>query len=240
MRALPGSSSRSSQASAAVTRANLSLDQRQRILRAVAELVSKRGYNDVTVELIVKRARVSFKTFYSQFSNKEECFLALFDGAVDVANRSMTEAAAEAGDSWPCQVDAALRTLFSLVASDPATARACLVESLTAGPVFIARYEQALRTLVPLLEPGRNLSRHGADLPSTLEDTVAGAVSWFLYQRLVVNEIEELEMRRPEALEFVLRPYLGAQEARAQVEALAAGEAGTQTDGNGARLDSRA
>jgi AcrR family transcriptional regulator len=222
MRALPGRRSRNSQEPVAVTRAGVAGDQRRRILRAVAELVSKRGYNDVTVELIVKRARVSFKTFYSQFSNKEECFLALFDGAIDVADRSMTEAAAAAGDSWPRQVDSALRALFALVAADPATARACLVESLTAGPRLIARYEEALRILVPLLEPGRRSSPHRADLPPTLEDTVAGAVSWFLYQRLIVAEIDELQRRRPEALEFVLRPYLGEREARAQVEALAA------------------
>ena len=50
-------------------------DQRQRIMRATGELVAKRGYNDVTVELIVKRARVSFKTFYKHFGGKEESSL---------------------------------------------------------------------------------------------------------------------------------------------------------------------
>jgi AcrR family transcriptional regulator len=226
MRALPGRASRSSQAPVSVTRATVTDDQRRRILRAVAELVSKRGYNDVTVELMIKRARVSFKTFYSHFGSKEECFLVLFDEAVDVAIGSMTEAAAEAGDSWPRQVDAALRALFALVVADPATARACIVESLTAGPLFIERYEEARKRLVPLLEPGRRSSSHREHLPTTLEETVAGALSWFLYQRLVVGEIDELQRRRPEALEFVLRPYLGEREARAQVEALAAEEVG--------------
>lgn len=227
MRALPGRASRSSlaKAPAAVTRASVASDQRQRILRALAELVAKRGYNDVKVGLIVKRARVSFKTFYSHFSSKEECFLALFDGAVDLASRSMTEATAAAGDPWPRQVDAALRALFALVAADPATARACLVESPAAGPLLIARYEQARGGFASLLEPGRRLSPHEADLPPTLEDTVAGAVSWFLYQRLIVGEVDELQRRRPEALEFVLRPYLGESAARAQVQALGAEEA---------------
>ena len=205
-----------------MTRASVAADQRQRILRAVAELVAKRGYKDVKVELIVKRGHVSFKTFYAHFSSKEECFLALFDEAVELTSRSMAAAAAEAGDSWPRQVDAALRALFALVAADPATARACLVESLTAGPILIARYEQALGSLAALLEPGRQLSPHEAELPPTLDDTVAGAVSWFLYQRLIVGEVEALQRRRPEALEFVLRPYLGEIEARAQVEALEA------------------
>lgn len=72
MRALPGRASRTSLADpAAVTREGVKRDQRRRILRATGELVAKRGYNAVTVELIIKRARVSFKTFYVHFPNKE-------------------------------------------------------------------------------------------------------------------------------------------------------------------------
>jgi AcrR family transcriptional regulator len=81
MRALPGRESRSSAASppASVTRTSTHADQRRRILRAVGELVGERGYGDVTVELIVKRAHVSFKTFYKHYSGKEECLSALCD-----------------------------------------------------------------------------------------------------------------------------------------------------------------
>src|SRR3954469_6988015 len=66
MRALPGRASRATLDAppASVTRSSAHADQRRRILRAVGELVAERGYSDVTVELIVKRARVSFKTFY--------------------------------------------------------------------------------------------------------------------------------------------------------------------------------
>ena len=66
---------------ASVTRSSAHADQRRRILRAVGELVAERGYSDVTVELIVKRAHVSFKTFYKHFASKEECFVALFEAA---------------------------------------------------------------------------------------------------------------------------------------------------------------
>ena len=76
MRALPGRDSRTSlaDAPARVTRDSVKADQRQRILRATGELIAKRGYNAVTVELIVKRARVSYKAFYAHFANKEEYF----------------------------------------------------------------------------------------------------------------------------------------------------------------------
>jgi AcrR family transcriptional regulator len=217
MRAPPGRETPSTLSEPAdVTRDEVRRAQRRRIIRATAELVAKRGYNGVTVELIVKRAKVSYKTFYAHFGNRQEVFLSLFDSAAALTLSSMREAAAEAGDSWPAQVDAALRALLELIAADPATARACLVESLTAGPVFVERYQRALRGLAPLLERGRELSARADDLPATLEDTVAGAITWFVYQRLVVNEIEELRAQRPEILEFVLRPYMGEVEARSK------------------------
>jgi AcrR family transcriptional regulator len=225
MRALPGRETRSSlEKPTELTRGGVREAQRSRILRASAELIAKRGYNDVTVELIVKRAKVSFKTFYEQFSNRQEVFLAVFDSASELALGSMREAAEQAPDRWPAELDAALRALLALIAADPATARACMVESLTAGPLFVELYQESLRGLAPLLEGGRELSAHAKELPSTLEDTVAGSLTWFIYQRLIVNEAAELQAQRPEILEFLLRPYIGDKKARAAAKVLAEGD----------------
>lgn len=217
MRALPGRDSRASldDAPARVTRDSVKQDQRSRILRATGELVAKRGYNAVTVELIVKRARVSFKTFYKHFPNKEACFLELFD-MVMAQTREEIEAAlaAEADSPWPQQVAVALRTLFAAFLADPLIARASIVEAPTVGPIIIERYEKAMTGLSPLLSRGREIAsaRH-EELPETLEDTLAGGVLWSAYQRLIVGEAERMEALLPEAIEFVLRPYLGEQEA---------------------------
>jgi AcrR family transcriptional regulator len=74
MRALPGQASRVTRDAppATVTRTSAHEDQRRRILRSVAELVAERGYADVTGEQIVKRAHVSFKTFYKHFARGRE------------------------------------------------------------------------------------------------------------------------------------------------------------------------
>lgn len=216
MRALPGRDSRASlgDAPAQVTRASVKEDQRRRILQAVGELVAKRGYNAVTVELIVKRARVSFKTFYSHFANKEEAFVALFD-AVMAQTRAEVDAAlvAEADSPWPQQIVAALRALFAAFLADPLIARASIVEAPTVGPIIIERYERAMSALSPLFRRGRELSADPDSLPETLEDTLAGGVLWSAYQRLIVGEADRIEALLPEAIEFVLRPYVGEGEA---------------------------
>jgi AcrR family transcriptional regulator len=215
MRALPGRASRATpEERAAVTRAAIGADQRQRILRATGELVAKRGYHAVSVELIVKRARVSFKTFYKHFSGKEECFLELFDTVTAKARESVTAAVAAESDSpWPRQVIAALRAIFDGILADPLLARATIVEAPTVGPHIIDRYERSMRSLSPLLLLGRELSQSPDELPRTLEDTLAGGVFWSAYQRLIVGEVDRIEALLPEAVEFVLRPYLGAAEA---------------------------
>jgi len=231
MRALPGRDARSrATAPAGVTRESAKADQRRRILRATGELVAERGYDSVTVELIVKRARVSYKTFYAHFAGKEECFIELFDETM-VQTRAAIETAlaAEAGAPWPRQVAAALGALFDVLLADPLIARASIVEAPTVGPSIIERYERAMSDLSPLLRQGRELSPYKDELPETLEDTLAGGVLWSAYQRLIVGQDEGIESLLPDAIEFVLRPYLGEEEAakwaRTAREQPAAGEA---------------
>src|ERR1700751_2980324 len=50
--------------------------QRDRIVRAMIAAVAERGYADVRIADVVDRARVSRQSFYAQFADKHECFLA--------------------------------------------------------------------------------------------------------------------------------------------------------------------
>jgi AcrR family transcriptional regulator len=215
MRALPGRASRTSLPHG-ITRGTVKEGQRQRILRATGELVAERGYHAVTVELIVKHARVSFKTFYGHFANKEDCFVELFETVMAEAGERM-EAAVErerkVGAPWPRQVAAALRALFDVFLADPLIARASIVDAPTVGPVMIDRYQKAMSGLTPLLRQGRGLVPNADELPPTLEDTLAGGLLWSAYQRLIVGEVDRIETLLPEAVIFVLRPYVGEREA---------------------------
>jgi AcrR family transcriptional regulator len=215
MRALPGRASRvtADAPPASVTRTSAHADQRRRILRAVGELVAQRGYSDVTVELIVKRAHVSFKTFYKHFTGKEECFLELFENAFSTTERTIRERLAAEPRPWREQIVVALRSLIEAIVAEPVIARAVMVESLIVGPVVTDRYEQATKAFVPLFREGRELNPRGAELPDTVEDTLSGAVLWSAYQRLIVGEADELTDYLPVLLELVLRTYLGQAEA---------------------------
>lgn len=198
---------------APVTRISAHADQRRRILRSAGELVAQRGYADVTVELIVKRARCSFKTYYKHFENKEDCYLALFESACGHAERRIRERLAAEQLPWPEEVALALRTLVALICAEPLIARAVIVEAPTIGPAITARYEQATKALAPLFRRGRELDPRGVDLPDSIEDTLSGSVFWSAYRHLIVGAAEDLTAYLPVMTELVLRTYLGQAEA---------------------------
>ncbi len=187
--------------------------QRARITLALAEETEEKGYRAVTVADIVRRAGIARNTFYENFSSKEDCFLAATEFAVNEALRRVTESAGKV-ESWPARVNVGLAAFLNYVAGEPALARTCIVEALSAGPAAVERYESSIQAFVPLFRMGRTVSRHGEDLPGTLEETIIGGVFWIVYQRIIMGQTEQIEELLPELTEFCLTPYIGAEAAK--------------------------
>jgi AcrR family transcriptional regulator len=187
--------------------------QRARIITALAEETSEKGYRGVTVADIVKRAAIARNTFYENFSSKEVCFLAAQELAMSAALDRVVTAAGEF-ESWPQRVHAGLAAFLEYVTAEPALARTCLVESLAAGPEAVKYYEESQQAFVSLFRLGRDVSPHGMDLPETLEEAIIGGIFWIVYQRLAVSEAGAVVELLPEVSEFALTPYIGAEAAR--------------------------
>jgi AcrR family transcriptional regulator len=213
MRALPGKASRQPPGPEPVGRDAAAADQRRRILEATAELIAEQGYPETTMEEIVRRAKVGYATFYKHYPDKEAAFLALLDAAIEHTIERVEGAYQREEGPWADRVGAALGALFEDVAAHPAPARAVLVEAVAAGNEAAAKHEAALKRLAPLLRPGRELNPRQAELPESLEETLAGGVVWVLGQRLIAGEADKLRALLPETLEFLLRPYVGEDEA---------------------------
>ncbi|HEY2216171.1 MAG TPA: helix-turn-helix domain-containing protein, partial [Solirubrobacteraceae bacterium] len=54
-------------------------NQRTRMHGAMIEAVAANGYEGTSVKQVVSLAGVSRRSFYEQFANKQECFLATYD-----------------------------------------------------------------------------------------------------------------------------------------------------------------
>jgi AcrR family transcriptional regulator len=113
--------------------------QRERMLAAMADAVAAKGYARVAVADVIEGAGVSRKTFYEQFSNKEECFLAAYDACVDLLLEAVDAALRAPAPDWLAGMSQATRVYLEMMEDNPALARTFLIEALAAGPAALAR-----------------------------------------------------------------------------------------------------
>jgi len=178
--------------------------KRRRIMDAIAELTAEQGYDATKIGDIVRRAGVARKTLYDNFEGKEEVFLAAFDAAVDEA-MARVEAECEAAEGeWEERVRAGLAAFLGYVAENPALARMCMIEALSATPAATERYERAMQRFVELT---RRTVPQDELLPETIEETLVGGVAWIVYQQIRREETERVEDLLPELSEFMLAPF---------------------------------
>jgi AcrR family transcriptional regulator len=194
------------------SREQVAHSQRERLIAGLAVAVAEHGYRAVTITHITKQAQVSRRVFYANFEDKEQCFLAAFEVLVDHVRDLAAEAVAPLS-SWPERAVAAARAVLRFLASEPELARLCLVESQAAGPLVSARFHDAVQEAVPFLRLGREERERERPLPETTEESVIGALVMLASRKVATGEAEQLEDLLPDFAEFILSPYVGAEEA---------------------------
>lgn len=177
-------------------------------MNAMAELCAERGYEATKIADLVRRAGVARKTLYDNFDGKEEVFLTAFDSTVEEVAQRIEEASEEAGEEWADRIEAGLRAFLAYVAENPASARLCLIEAMSATPAASARYDDAMQRAVDLL---RRNTPEKTGLPETIEETLVGGVAWILHQQIRRGGAEQALDLMPELLDFVLSPYRGVR-----------------------------
>lgn len=214
--------------------------QRRRLLLAYVEVLSEQGLEGGSVDRICKRAGVSRRTFYDLFIDREACFVAAFELAVErIAERVVLAYRCEVGtetahstrraQGWRERVRAALTALLEFFDAEPGLARLCVVETLKGGPTVLERRRALLDTLVVAIDEGRTPNgtprRAHADgkaksaqpPPLTAEGTVGGVVS-VIHTRLVERRAEPLVALVNPLMSMIVHPYLGAAASARELE----------------------
>jgi AcrR family transcriptional regulator len=200
----------------ALSREFVAVHKRRRIMDAIAELTAEQGYDATKIGDIVSRAGVARETLYDNFEGKEEVFLAAFDTAVDEALQRIEADCAEVEGGWEDRIQAGLASFLRYVAENPALARMCMIEALSATQAATERYEAAMQRFVELTK--RTVPQDD-QLPETIEETLVGGVAWIVYQQIRRKEAEKAEELLPELSEFMLAPFHGAAEAEKRANA---------------------
>jgi AcrR family transcriptional regulator/DNA-binding MarR family transcriptional regulator len=204
--------------------------QRRRLLLAIGELLAEDGLEGATVGRISKRACVSRRTFYEVFEDREQCFLAAFDQAIERISQDVASAYARERE-WRARVRAALVALLEHLDEHPGVARMCVVETLRAGPEVLERRERVLGVLTAAVDKGRaEAKQDGRLLPLTAEGVVGGALS-VVHTRLLARLSPAtggprvgagdgsplIELANPLA-GMILQPYLGSVAAHRELD----------------------
>jgi AcrR family transcriptional regulator len=123
---------------------------RQRLVEGMAASIRERGYRETTVADIVRHARTSRRTFYAEFSSKDECYVALLY-ATNVRMRRHIEAQVDERAPWQRQVRQAVEAYIEAAASEPAIMLSWIRELPALGTVARTVQREALDLLTEML-----------------------------------------------------------------------------------------
>jgi len=196
-------------------RVRVSEMQRARLLAAAVVSIAELGYAGASVAHITARARVSRRTFYDLFASREECLLAVLQGAVTQVSGEIAIAdLARLG--WRERVREGLLVILSFFDREPVLARVCVVQALQGGPRVLAWREDLLGVLAGVVDEGRGESSRTQRAPVVLTaEGLVGAAFAIVYARLLRGERREpLRDLVGELMSMIVLPYLGPVAAR--------------------------
>jgi AcrR family transcriptional regulator len=186
--------------------------QRGRMLAAAVDAVEEVGYARMTVAQVISRARVSRKTFYDVFADREDCFLAAFEQALEQARALATEAF-EGEQGWREGIRAALARLLTFMDEEPGLSKLCIVEALAGGERVLERRAAIFEELAKVIDEGRTAASGANDPPEVTAEGIVGAISAVLHTRVLEGGKESLIELLGPLMSIIVLPYLGARAA---------------------------
>ncbi len=190
--------------------------QRSRLLAAAVRAVDELGWGSTTVADIVARSRISRRTFYETFANREECLAAVFEDLLCVIAAELAGAGLEGleGLVWRERVRRGLWAILGLFDREPVLARVCVVQALSGGPGVLERREQVLGELAAVLDRGRYEGSRGGECTPLTAEGLVGAAFAIVYARLLKGQRAPLTDLLGELMGMIVLPYLGPAAAR--------------------------
>ncbi len=165
----------------------VALNQRERLIAAVAEACAEHGYSETSVAELAQRASVSTATFYKLFAGKRECALEAHGELLERLLEEVDRACGEV-EGREAKVRAGVRTVLILFAADAPTARLLTVEVLALGPAGAARNDAAIESFASRLR-----GQSAGEAKSSYADWAAvGGIAMLIGKRVMAGEAAAL------------------------------------------------
>jgi AcrR family transcriptional regulator len=170
---------------------------RARIYEAMARAVAERGYAGATVSDVVNGARISRRTFYEHFRDKEHCFVETYRvgcengiAQIDASLRALDD------PDWLTRLSVSLETYLAMLAAEPHFARVLLIDVLGAGARALEMRERILGIYVEhyrgLRERARAEEPHLPEVPDAFLRPLVGGIAELVQQCLLESPADEV------------------------------------------------
>lgn len=157
-------------------RSEVVLHQRARIHGAMVESVAENGYQDTSVKRVIGLAGVSRRSFYEQFTNKQDCFFATFDLILRREIKQIRKAYLGADGSLEQRAGAAFQTLAQITIEDRNASVLVMLEAQRAGVEGVLRLRNAIGVCEQMLAHSFAEARGAVALPPPLVRAIAGGL----------------------------------------------------------------
>jgi AcrR family transcriptional regulator len=178
----------------ALPRKTVRESQRWRLLEAVVEVTARAGYADATVADVIAVAKVSRKTFYEHFADKEAAFLATYDVVADRVIAALVAMGAAHTDP-DARRTAQVERFIAILDRDRAIARVFMVDVQGAGPAALRRRAAVNQRFAEMLFGD-------STVPTVRRDAVVGGVNQVVAAALLSPKSSLAPLAKPLA-EFV-------------------------------------
>lgn len=185
----------------------ITADHRARLTGGLAEAIAEKGYAASTIADVVRHARVSKRTFYEHFADKETCFLALYSETTDALLTLIADEVARAEGGWDARLATAARAYFDRLAAEPELIRTGLIEIQAAGPAARALRRDVQRRYADML---RALSEEAAaedpavtPLSPVLATAVVGGIDEMMLEAVEAGHEQHLDELAGAAIELI-------------------------------------
>jgi AcrR family transcriptional regulator len=201
------------------------------MIAALVEVAREHGAARVTVAQVVARSGVSRRTFYEMFADRDACFLAALELAIERATARVLPIFEQAGSNrgrgtqgsgtggggpgagggawWRERVRAGLGALLEFLDEEPGLGGLCVVDTLSACPGALARRAEIVRTLVDAVDEGRGVARPGLAPSRLTAEGIVGGVLAVLYARFAEPDSGPMVGLLNQLMAMIVLPYLG-------------------------------
>lgn len=181
-------------------------EQEARLLQAMAHVAAAQGLAATSIAAVVAEAKVSKRTFYEHFADKDACFLALYRAASASALRTLRDAV-QPDRPWQDQVEHALGAYLAHLASGPQLIRMLFVEIHHLGPSGALVRREVMQHLADFMLETINADHEV--LAPTMAVAAVGGIQELVLQAIERGEAAQLERLTPSA-SAVVRLLAGA------------------------------